>query len=241
MPSWRWDAVHRAIFPHQGLDSIAPLRWLLSRSVPNGGDWSTVNVGSVSTGQPYHQRSVAGHRTIIDLSPANDSRFIIDLGQSGHPLSEHYDDFLEDWQAVRHRQMRMERAEIEKGAIGRFRLTPKNAGLRPALPVPEPCPRFLCPCAPVVRAFTCSRSGSCRHCLRARCSPPPARRGRLRQAAAGNPGLPLLRRLASPPRRSLRDSCSAPPATGAGRRRPHALLWSSQTGSCHRRSCRSAL
>ncbi len=40
---------------------------------------------SVSAGQPYDQRSVAGYREIIDLSPANDSRFIIDLGQSGHP------------------------------------------------------------------------------------------------------------------------------------------------------------
>ena len=125
MPRWRWDAVHRAIFPHQGLDTIAPLRWLLSRSVPNGGDWSTVNVGSVSAGQPYDQRSVAGYRTIIDLSPANDSRFIIDLGQSGHPLSPHYDDFLQDWQAVKHRRMRMERAEIENGAKGRLRLTPQ--------------------------------------------------------------------------------------------------------------------
>ena len=83
MPRWRWDAVHRAIFPHQGLDTVAPLRWLISRSVPNGGDWSTVNVGSVSAGQPYDQRSVAGYRTIIDLSPANDSRFIIDLGSVG--------------------------------------------------------------------------------------------------------------------------------------------------------------
>jgi penicillin amidase len=126
MTRWRWDAVHRAIFPHQGLDTIAPLRWFLSRSVPNGGDWSTVNVGTVSTGQPYDQRSVAGHRTIIDLSPQNDSRFIIDLGQSGHPLSRHYDDFLHDWQQVRYRPMRTDRADIENGAIGRLRLTPQG-------------------------------------------------------------------------------------------------------------------
>jgi penicillin amidase len=124
MTRWRWDAIHRAIFPHQGFDGIAPLRALLSRSVPHGGDWSTPNVGAVSTDHPYDQRSVAGYRQIIDLSPANDSRFIIDLGQSGHVLSTHYDDFLEDWHAIQHRKMRMERGDIERGALGHLRLTP---------------------------------------------------------------------------------------------------------------------
>ena len=125
MTRWRWDAVHRAIFPHQGFDGIAPLRAFFSRSMPNGGDWSTPNVGAVSVAQPYDQRSVAGYRQIIDLSPANDSRFIIDVGQSGHVLSDHYDDFLEDWHAVQHRKMRMERADIERGALGHLRLAPR--------------------------------------------------------------------------------------------------------------------
>ena len=121
---WRWDEVHRAVFPHQ-LDSIAMLRPILSRSIPNGGDWSTVNVGTVSADRPYEQRSVASYREIIDLSPANDSRFIDAVGESGHPLSRHYDDFLQDWQKVRYRPMRMERKDVEAGAIGHLRLTPR--------------------------------------------------------------------------------------------------------------------
>ena len=124
MTRWRWDAVHRAVFPHQGLDSVAPLRPLLSRSVPNGGDWSTVNVGAVLADRPYEQESVPGYRQIIDLSPANDSRFIDAVGQSGHFLSPHYDDFLADWRDVRHRKMRMKRADIDEGALGRLVLTP---------------------------------------------------------------------------------------------------------------------
>jgi penicillin amidase len=121
---WRWDAVHHAIFPHQGLDAVAALRPLLSRSVPNGGDWSTVDVGPVDALHPYEQHTVAGYREIIDLSPANDSRFIDAVGQSGHFLSKHYADFQADWRAVRYRRMRMSRADVEKGAIGRLRLTP---------------------------------------------------------------------------------------------------------------------
>ena len=57
---------------------------------------------------PYDQLSVPGYRQIIDLSPANDSRFLDAVGESGHFLSPHYDDFLADWQAVRHRKMRMD-------------------------------------------------------------------------------------------------------------------------------------
>ena len=123
---WRWDAVHPAVFPHSGLDSLSALRPLLSRSVPNGGDWSTVNVGPIDVDHPFEQHSVPGYREIIDLSPANDSRFLTDVGQSGHPLSKHYDDFLPDWRTVKHRKMRMERSDIERGAIGRLRLTPQN-------------------------------------------------------------------------------------------------------------------
>ncbi|MEK7270601.1 MAG: penicillin acylase family protein, partial [Planctomycetota bacterium] len=59
------------------------------------------------------------------LSPGNDSRFLADVGQSGHPLSPHYDDFLSDWKAVKHRRMRMERADIERGAMGTLRLMPR--------------------------------------------------------------------------------------------------------------------
>ena len=124
MTRWRWDAVHVAIFPHQGLDAVAALRPLLSRSVPNGGDWSTVDVAAVAADRPYEQHSVPGYREIIDLSPANDSRFIDAVGESGHFLSKHYDDFLKDWRAVKYRRMRMERADVETGALGHLRLVP---------------------------------------------------------------------------------------------------------------------
>jgi penicillin amidase len=125
MGRWRWDGVHHAVFPHQGLDSVSLLRPLISRSVPSGGDWSTIDVGAVAADHPYEQRSVAGYREIIDLSSANDSRFADALGQSGHFLSRHYDDELSDWTAVRHRRMRMERPDIEGSAMGRLTLTPR--------------------------------------------------------------------------------------------------------------------
>ena len=121
---WRWDGVHRAMFRHQ-LDSVRVLRPFLSRSVPSGGDWSTVNVGPVTAAAPYEQRAAPGYRQIVDLSPANDSRFIDAVGESGHFLSKHYDDFMQDWRALRYRKMRTNRAEIDAGATGHLRLTPR--------------------------------------------------------------------------------------------------------------------
>jgi penicillin amidase len=125
MLRWRWDHVHHAVFPHLGLDSVPVLRLFLSRAMPHGGDWSTVNVGTVAAKHPFDQHSIPSYRQIIDLSPANDSRFIDAVGESGHPLSPHYDDFLRDWQLVRLRRMRMERADVERDALGRLRLTPR--------------------------------------------------------------------------------------------------------------------
>jgi len=123
MTKWRWDTVHLAMFPH-ALDSVAALRPLLSRSVGIGGDWSTVNVGVSAADHPYEVHTIPGYREIIDLSGA-DSRFLDAVGESGHPFSTHYDDFLNDWRAVKHRKMRMDRADVERGALGTLTLTPR--------------------------------------------------------------------------------------------------------------------
>jgi penicillin amidase len=125
MPRWRWDALHRAVFPHLGLDTVRALRPILNRSVPNGGDFSTINVGPVDAERPFEQRSVSGYRQIIDLSPANDSRYSAALGQSGHFLSLHYDDNLEDWRMVQHKRMLMDRAAIERDAVATLKLLPR--------------------------------------------------------------------------------------------------------------------
>jgi penicillin amidase len=93
--------------------------------VPNSGDWSTVNVGAAVADHLYEQHAVPGYREIIDLSPANDSRFLDAVGEAGHFLSTHYDDFLKDWRAVTHKKMRMDRADVERGALGRLTLTPR--------------------------------------------------------------------------------------------------------------------
>jgi len=125
MATWRWDAVHHGVFAHATFNGIPVLGRWLRREVPHGGDWSTVDVGPVYSPKPFEQHSLPGYRQIADLSSANDSRFLDAVGQSGQALSPHYDDALPLWAAGKHRRMRMDRVEVEKGARGRLRLSPK--------------------------------------------------------------------------------------------------------------------
>jgi len=125
MAAWRWGAIHKGIFAHSTLDTVPVLGRLLRRTIPHGGDWSTVDVGVVYAPKPFEQHALPGYRQIVDLSPANDSRFLDAVGQSGHLLSPHYDDALPLWASGRHRKMLMDRATIEKGAQGRLRLMPR--------------------------------------------------------------------------------------------------------------------
>ncbi len=94
---------------------MAVLGGMFRRTVPHGGDWSTVNVGPVFAPKPFEQHSLPGYRQIVDLSPANDSRFLEAVGQSGNVFSPHYDDSLADWSAGRYRKMRMERSGDRAG------------------------------------------------------------------------------------------------------------------------------
>jgi penicillin amidase len=124
MSAWKWGTIHQGIFAHSTLDTVPVLGRLLRRTIPHGGDWSTVDVGMVYAPKPFEQHALPGYRQIVDLSAANDSRFLDAVGQSGHVLSPHYDDSLQLWATGRYRRMLMDRAAIDKGAIGHLRLQP---------------------------------------------------------------------------------------------------------------------
>ncbi len=100
MKAWRWGAAHRARFHHALFGAIPVVGLLANRDVEADGGAYTVNVGAFRPGDedaPFAATHGPGLRVVLDLNALDTSRFAIAGGQSGHPLSYHYDDFLEDW------------------------------------------------------------------------------------------------------------------------------------------------
>ncbi len=123
--AWRWDRVHRAIFPHEPFDKVAALKPIFSRSIPNGGDGFTIDVAPVAQDDLYNQYHVPSYRQIIDLKEWGNSRFMHTVGQSGHILSGDYSNLLERWQQVEYMPMRYDKDTINAAARNRLVLAPK--------------------------------------------------------------------------------------------------------------------
>jgi len=123
--SWRWDRVHRAMFPHSPFDSVPALKPIFSRSIPNGGDAFTLDVANIRASDLYNQYNLPAYREVIDLNQLDASRFIQPVGQSGQVLSHNYSNLIERWQRVEYVPMRFEQPTIDQAARGRLVLKPQ--------------------------------------------------------------------------------------------------------------------
>ena len=101
--SWRWGEAHRAVMGHPLLGGVPLVGWLFGIEVPTGGDGSTIDVGhfSMTPGASFANDHAASFRGLYDLADLANSRFVAPTGQSGHPLSAHYDDLSALWAAGR--------------------------------------------------------------------------------------------------------------------------------------------
>ncbi|GER89219.1 hypothetical protein KDW_33810 [Dictyobacter vulcani] len=93
---------------------------------PVGGDGDTINVGSANSAEPENVLVVPSYRQIIDLQDFSASRSIHAPGQSGHPASKHYDDFIALWRNGETHPMLYQQEEIKKQAEGKMYLQPKK-------------------------------------------------------------------------------------------------------------------
>ena len=99
LSKWRWDAAHVAHFDHEALGGIPVIGGFFNRSIPMDGGPNSLNRGEMSYAGRYPFADVhgSGLRAIYDLSDLSRSRFMIEIGQSGNPLSPHYDDYMTAW------------------------------------------------------------------------------------------------------------------------------------------------
>src|SRR5205085_12438106 len=93
--------------------------------VPCGGDTDTINQASVLPLAPTEPcNNIASLRVVIDVGAWGTSRFVLPGGQSGNPLSPHYDDLFPLWQRGEGVPIAWAPEEVEKAAVATLELLP---------------------------------------------------------------------------------------------------------------------
>ncbi len=122
MGAWRWDADNTVRFAHAPMDAVRWLRPIFSRALTRPGDGFTVNPAM----RIREQTLVASYRQVIDVGDWDQSRFVIPLGQSGHPISAHYDDLLPLWNDGRYVPMAFSDGAVRAAAWSALTLRPRR-------------------------------------------------------------------------------------------------------------------
>jgi penicillin amidase len=117
---WRWGEAHRGLHRNEVLTRNPITRVIADiEHEMSGGDHTLLRAQSRGTGEtPHAAIHGAGFRMVVDFADPNASGFIIATGQSGHPLSRHYDDMSETWQRGDLVRMSLDPEDAEAGALG---------------------------------------------------------------------------------------------------------------------------
>jgi penicillin amidase len=126
LESWRWGDAHQATHDHPVLGEMPVLRYFVNiRQSTSGGDTTLMRGRTKGTGaNPYLNVHGGGYRGIYDFADPDSSVFILSTGQSGHPLSRHYDDLGELWRRGEYIPMSLDPELARAAAVGVTVLTP---------------------------------------------------------------------------------------------------------------------
>jgi len=126
LESWRWGDAHQATHDHLVLGEVALLRYFVNiRQSTSGGDDTLMRGVTRGTGdEPFQNVHSAGYRGVYDFADPDSSVFISATGQSGHPLSRHYDDLGELWRRGEYIPMSLDPDLARAAASGVMVLSP---------------------------------------------------------------------------------------------------------------------
>lgn len=127
LESLRWGDAHQATHDHPVLGEVPLLSWFVNiRQSTSGGD-NTLLRGRTQGGEgpgAFLNVHGAGYRGVYDFADPESSVFIISTGQSGHPLSRHYDDLGALWRRGEYLQMTLDPALARAASVGTLTLEP---------------------------------------------------------------------------------------------------------------------
>ncbi|MEW6528176.1 MAG: penicillin acylase family protein [Spirochaetota bacterium] len=96
--NWQWGKLHAYWFKHEIAKEVGMLKGFLSRGpYPAGGDVHTVNVAMFTWGKDFDVWMIPAMRMIVDFNKDEPLYFITVPGQSGNPVSKHYDDMVDPY------------------------------------------------------------------------------------------------------------------------------------------------
>ncbi|NNE81204.1 MAG: penicillin acylase family protein, partial [Silicimonas sp.] len=126
LESLRWGDAHQATHNHPVLGEVGWFSWLVNiRQSTSGGDNTLLRGLTLGKGpEPFLNTHGAGYRGVYDFSDPDSSVFVISTGQSGHPLSRHYDDLGELWRRGEYIPMTLDPNLARAGAVGIINLIP---------------------------------------------------------------------------------------------------------------------
>ncbi len=123
---WKYGGFHKAWFNHP-IGSRKPFNLIFNpKPVPYGGSADTIwQCPPLRTVPPRKGSSYsAGWRHLVDFADLDKALWIHATGQSGHPASKHYKDFLPLWSAGQYHPMLWSRKRVEAEAETRLVLKP---------------------------------------------------------------------------------------------------------------------
>ena len=128
LESWRWGDAHLATHDHPVLGEVPFVKYFVNiRQSTSGGDDTLMRGVTRGTGpEPYQNVHSAGYRGVYDFADPDSSVFITATGQSGHPLSRHYDDLGELWRRGEYIPMSLDPDLARAAAAGVMVLTPES-------------------------------------------------------------------------------------------------------------------
>ena len=125
---WRWGEAHRTEHRHEVLGRLGLFGLVANlRHEASGGDHTLLRSQSRGRGEePHEVVSAAGFRGVFDFADPDSSIYVIATGESGHPLSRHYDDLSQLWRRGDYIRMSLNPEHAEAGAEGVTVLTPEE-------------------------------------------------------------------------------------------------------------------
>lgn len=125
---WRWGKAHVAIHRHLPFGHTPILEWFFNIEQETSGGDETILRGLTSqlNNTSHENIQSSAYKMVVDFNDLERSVFIVSTGQSGHPLSRHYDDLAEKWRIGQYIPMRIENDDTRAGSVGTMRLVPEE-------------------------------------------------------------------------------------------------------------------